>query len=59
MLPITDCKNIKEVEILAKTLAKSLMEHGFSQKDLLATATILIDQAIKMENKPIINSKSA
>ncbi len=53
MLSITQCNNGKEVELLARTIADSLEENGFSQSDLIATATIIIDHAIKLiEKKP-------
>ncbi|MCP4296119.1 MAG: hypothetical protein GY786_10970 [Proteobacteria bacterium] len=51
MLSITQCNNGKEVELLAQTIADSLEENGFSQSDLIATATIIIDHAIKLIEK--------
>ncbi len=51
MLSITPCNTRKEVKCLAKSLAISLEQNGFTQDDLLATATILVDQVIKMVNK--------
>lgn len=51
MLSITQCKNAREVELLARTIAESLEENGFTQNELIATATIIIDQAIKLIKK--------
>ena len=52
MVNSPDKKSPQEVELLANTIAKSMIEKGFSQKDLINTATILIDRALELKKSP-------
>ena len=49
-------KKKSDVKLIARSFAKDLLREGFSQEDLITSATIMIDQAIQMQKaaaKPI------
>ncbi len=49
MLPNEHCSPLDEIELLAKSFAKCLVEKGFQPMDLVRAANGLLDQALEMQ----------
>ena len=46
-----------DVSLIARSFARNLLNQGFSQEDLIKSATILVDHAIMVQNDDSLEVK--